>query len=66
MIAASKMTRAQNMVRGGRPYADRIRDVLGDLAALAAQDENTETVDLLKVRPVKKTLLLLVLSLIHI
>jgi len=47
MIAASKMTRAQNMVRGGRPYADRIRDVLGDLAALAAQDENTETVDLL-------------------
>ena len=60
MIAASKMTRAQNMVRGGRPYADRIRDVLGDLAALAAQDENTETVDLLKVRPVKKTLLLLV------
>ena len=60
MIAASKMTRAQNMVRGGRPYADRIRDVLGDLAALAAQDENNETVDLLKVRPVKK------LSLIHI
>ena len=60
MIAASKMTRAQNMVRGGRPYADRIRDVLGDLAALAAQDEKTETVDLLKVRPVKKTLLLLV------
>jgi len=34
MIAASKMTRAQNMVRDGRPYADRIRDVIGDLAAL--------------------------------
>ena len=60
MIAASKMTRAQNMVRDGRPYADRIRDVLGDLAALAARDEESETVDLLKVRPVKKTLMLLV------
>ena len=36
MIAASKMNRAQNMVQAGRPYADRIRDVLGDLAALAA------------------------------
>ena len=35
MIAASKMNRAQNMVMAGRPYADRIRDVLGDLAALA-------------------------------
>ncbi|NQW21616.1 MAG: ATP synthase F1 subunit gamma [Chloroflexi bacterium] len=60
MIAASKMNRAQNMVRAGRPYADRIRQVLGDLAALAARDEDAPTVDLLKVRPVKKTLVLLV------
>ena len=50
MIAASKMTRAQNMVRDGRPYADRIRDVIGDLAALAARNEESEMVDLLKVR----------------
>jgi F-type H+-transporting ATPase subunit gamma len=60
MIAASKMNRAQNMVQAGRPYADRIRDVLGDLAALAAKDDDAPTVDLLKVRPVKKTLVLLV------
>ena len=60
MIAASKMNRAQNMVRGGRPYADRIRDVLGDLAALAAKEEDTPTVDLLKVRPVNNTLVVLV------
>ncbi len=60
MIAASKMNRAQNMVRDGRPYADRIRDVLADLAALASQDEEAPTLDLLKVRPVKKTLVLLV------
>jgi len=60
MIAASKMNRAQNSVKAGRPYADRIRDVLGDLAALAAKDEDAPTVALLKVRPVKKTLVLLV------
>ncbi len=60
MIAASKMNRAQNMVQAGRPYADRIRDVLGDLAALASKDEDAPTVDLLKVRPVERTLLLLV------
>jgi F-type H+-transporting ATPase subunit gamma len=59
MIAASKMNRAQNMVQAGRPYADRIRDVLGDLAALAAKDDDAPTVDLLKVRPEKKTLVLL-------
>lgn len=59
-IAASKMSRAQSMVQAGRPYADRIRDVLGDLAALAARDEDAPTVDLLKVRPVKKTLMLLI------
>ena len=60
MIAASKMTRAQNMVRDGRPYADRIRDVLGDLAALAAKEDDESTVDLLRVRPVTKTLAVLV------
>jgi len=60
MIAASKMNRAQNAVREGRPYADRIRDVLGDLAALAAKEEDAPTVALLQVRPVKKTLVLLV------
>jgi len=43
MIAASKMNRAQNMVKAGRPYADRIRDVLGDLAALAAKDDDAPT-----------------------
>ena len=59
MIAASKMNRAQNMVQAGRPYADRIRDVLGDLAALAAKEEDA-IVALLQVRPVKKTLVLLV------
>jgi len=60
MIAASKMNRAQNMVRDGRPYADRIRDVLGDLAALAVEEDDTPAIELLRVRPVRKTLMLLV------
>ncbi len=60
MIAASKMNRAQNMVRDGRPYADRIREVLGDLAALAAEEDDTPAIELLRVRPVRKTLMLLV------
>ena len=60
MIAASKMTRAQNMVRDGRPYAERILDVLGDLAALAAKEDDDSITELLKVRPVQKTLVVLV------
>jgi len=60
MIAASKMNRAQNMVREGRPYADRILEVLGDLAALAAKEDDDSVTDLLRVRPVRKTLAILV------
>jgi F-type H+-transporting ATPase subunit gamma len=33
MIAASKMRRAQHRVLAGRPYAEKMRDVLADLAA---------------------------------
>jgi F-type H+-transporting ATPase subunit gamma len=33
MIAASKMRRAQQKVLAGRPYAEKMRDVLADLAA---------------------------------
>ncbi|MCH7983314.1 MAG: ATP synthase F1 subunit gamma [Chloroflexi bacterium] len=60
LIAASKMTRAQNMVREGRPYAERILEVLGDLAALAAKEDDELVVDLLRIRPVHKTLVVLV------
>ncbi|MCZ6539852.1 MAG: F0F1 ATP synthase subunit gamma, partial [Chloroflexi bacterium] len=60
LIAASKMTRAQNMVREGRPYAERILQVLGDLAALAAKEDDELIVDLLRVRQVNKTLIVLV------
>ena len=33
LIAASKMRRAQEMVLSGRPYAEKISEVLADLAA---------------------------------
>ena len=40
MIAASKMRRAQEMALKGRPYADRMRDLLADLAAQSHDEEN--------------------------
>ena len=40
MIAASKMRRAQEMALRGRPYSERMRDLLADLAAQPDEDEN--------------------------
>ena len=39
MIAASKMRRAQQLTLAGRPYAERMRGVLADLAAQPAESE---------------------------
>ena len=39
MIAASKMRRAQEMALRGRPYAERMRDLLADLAAQRQEEE---------------------------
>ncbi len=39
MIASSKMRRAQQLTRASRPYADKMRDVLADLAAQPAEVE---------------------------
>ena len=40
MIAASKMRRTQEMALRGRPYADRMRALLADLAAQPHEEEN--------------------------
>ncbi len=40
MIAASKMRRAQQVTLAGRPYAEKMRDVLADLAAQPAEAED--------------------------
>jgi len=40
MIAASKMRRAQDMALQGRPYAERLRSLLSDLAAQRHNEED--------------------------
>ncbi len=53
MIATSKMRRAQERGLAGRPYSEKIRQVIADLASLAST-EGGETHPLLQSRPVKK------------
>ena len=52
MIATSKMRRAQERGLAGRPYAEKIQQVMADLAALRWEGE--EMHPLLQSRPVKK------------
>ena len=40
MIAASKMRRSQELALRGRPYSERMRNLLADLAAQPQEDEN--------------------------
>jgi F-type H+-transporting ATPase subunit gamma len=62
LIAASKMQRAQQMVRNGRDYAEKIQAVLSDLTSQGdpADDENENITPLLIQRPVNRALMLLV------
>ncbi|MBO9386067.1 MAG: F0F1 ATP synthase subunit gamma [Thermomicrobium sp.] len=62
MVAASKMRRAQQAVLAARPYADRIRAMLGDLAALTSPAKEVRAFPLLQRRPVKRIQLILVTS----
>ena len=58
LIAASRMQRAQQMVRNGRPYADQMREVLSHLTMRLTDDD--ETLDpLLQQRPNHRELLVL-------
>lgn len=50
MVAASKMRRAQDRVTAGRPYADRLLDVLADLASLQLDEEELSDFPLLQQR----------------
>src|SRR4051794_15475778 len=60
MIAASKMRRSQNRVLAGRPYAEKIREVLGDVAANRSADGTTHP--LMEVRPVRRIEIILLTS----
>ena len=53
LIAASKMRRAQNSVLQGRPYAEKIYEVIAHLAAQPAEDGEALH-PLLEVRPVNR------------
>jgi F-type H+-transporting ATPase subunit gamma len=53
LIAASKMRRAQNDVLQGRPYSEKILQVIADLAA-QPQDDSDEGDPLLEVREVNR------------
>ena len=58
MIAASKMRRAQEMARRGRPYSERLRDLLADLAAQTHDEEDIHP--LLRRREPKNVALVLI------
>lgn len=60
MVAASKMRRAQDRVTSGRPYSERLREVLGDLASLQLDSEELQEFPLLAQREIRKTAIILI------
>ncbi|MEW6142491.1 MAG: ATP synthase F1 subunit gamma [Chloroflexota bacterium] len=58
LVATAKMKRAQDQATAGRPYADKISQVIADLTA--QHDVNSQMHPLLEKRPVKK------IAIIHI
>lgn len=56
LVAGSKMRRSQVRALQARPYADKMREILGDLAKQRADDENAHP--FLTVRPARNTLVL--------
>ncbi|MCC6626097.1 MAG: ATP synthase F1 subunit gamma, partial [Chloroflexi bacterium] len=59
MVAAARMRRAQQRVLSSRPYADRMRLMLADLAQLARGDEGLQF-PLLAQRPVRRAGVILI------
>lgn len=53
MVSASKMRRAQQRVLASRPYAERLRAVIGDLASLQSDKETLQAFPLLAQREIK-------------
>jgi F-type H+-transporting ATPase subunit gamma len=60
MVAASKMRRAQDRVTSGRPYSERLRQVLGDLASLQLDADQLQRFPLLEQREVDRTAMILI------
>jgi len=59
LIAASKMRRAQQAVTQGRPFAEKIQEIITHLAAQPGDDEGTVH-PLLQVRPVQRVGILVI------
>ena len=59
LIAASKMRRAQTAVTQGRPFAEKIQEVIAHLAAQPSE-ESTAAHTLLQVRPVQRVGILVI------
>lgn len=62
MVAASKMRRAQQRVLASRPYADRLEEMIGDLAFLQRDQEEIARFPLLDKRPIQKIELIVITS----
>jgi F-type H+-transporting ATPase subunit gamma len=60
MVAASKMRRAQQQVTASRPYSDRLRLMIGDLAAMAVTEEERAAFPMLERRDLKRTQIILI------
>jgi F-type H+-transporting ATPase subunit gamma len=60
MVAASKMRRAQERVTQSRPYSDRLREVLANLASIQLDAEELKQFPLLDARPIQKTALIMI------
>jgi F-type H+-transporting ATPase subunit gamma len=60
MVSASKMRRAQQRVVQSRPYAERLRAVIGDLASLQADREVLAQFPLLAGREIKNAEVILI------
>ena len=60
MVAASRMRRAQQAVLAGRPYAEKIADVIENLAARIQAAGDEEAHPLLRTRPIKQIAVIMI------
>jgi F-type H+-transporting ATPase subunit gamma len=60
MVAASKMRRAQQQVTASRPYSERLRLMIGSLAAMSLGEEEQNTFPLLERREIKRSQMILI------
>jgi F-type H+-transporting ATPase subunit gamma len=60
MVAASKMRRAQQAVTASRPYSDRLRLMIGDLAAMSSTEDEESAFPLLERRDINRIQVMLI------